>query len=128
MNVYPVDLAPKAQEAESFLKALANRHRLMVLCELHKGELSVTRLQGAIGLSQSSLSQHLARLREDGLVRTRRESQTIYYSLANADVSRFIGLLYEMFCAQRCGVAQTRKPAPRRPQIAPRPALKEASS
>lgn len=101
MNV--ADLAPKAEQAESFLKALANRHRLMVLCELHKGELSVTALQQAIGLSQSSLSQHLARLREDDLVKTRRASQTIYYSLANENVSRIIGLLYEMFCAKECG-------------------------
>jgi DNA-binding transcriptional ArsR family regulator len=101
MNVS--ELAPKAEQAESFLKALANRHRLMVLCELHKGELSVTALQQSIGLSQSSLSQHLARLREDDLVKTRRSSQTIYYSLANESVSRFIGLLYEMFCARECG-------------------------
>lgn len=106
MHVNPADLAPKAAEAESFLKALANRHRLMVLCELHKGEHSVTKLQEAIGLSQSSLSQHLARLREDDLVKTRRSSQTIYYSLANANVSRVIGLLYELFCAQQCGAPQ----------------------
>jgi DNA-binding transcriptional ArsR family regulator len=100
MNV--IELAPKAEQAESFLKALANRHRLMILCELHKGELSVATLQQAIGLSQSSLSQHLARLREDELVKTRRASQTIYYSLANTNVSRIIGLLYELFCAQDC--------------------------
>ena len=105
MNVNPVELAPKAAEAESFLKALANRHRLMVLCELHKGELSVTQLQEAIGLSQSSLSQHLARLREDQLVRTRRASQTIFYSLPNENVSRVISLLYDLFCAQQCGVS-----------------------
>lgn len=111
MHVNPLDLAPKAAEAESFLKALANRHRLMVLCELHKGELSVTKLQEAIGLSQSSLSQHLARLRQDRLVKTRRASQTIYYSLANDNVSRIIGILYEMFCAERCG--QAPKTAPR---------------
>ncbi len=103
MNIKPDELAPKAVEAESFLKALANRHRLMVLCELHKGEHSVTKLQEAVGLSQSSLSQHLARLREDGLVKTRRESQTIFYSLADQNVSRFIALLYELFCAGECG-------------------------
>ncbi len=105
MNVKALELAPKAAEAESFLKALANRHRLMVLCQLHGGELSVTKLQEAIGLSQSSLSQHLARLRQDKLVKTRRESQTIFYSLANEDVSRIIGLLYEMFCADQCANA-----------------------
>jgi ArsR family transcriptional regulator, virulence genes transcriptional regulator len=105
-------LAPKAVEAETFLKALANRHRLMILCELHKGEMSVTTLQNAIGLSQSSLSQHLARLREDELVKTRRAAQTIYYSLASGEVSRFIGLLYEMFCAEGCGASA---PASQRP-------------
>jgi DNA-binding transcriptional ArsR family regulator len=115
MNLNPAELAPKAVEAESFLKALANRHRLMVLCELHKGELSVSNLQEAIGLSQSSLSQHLARLREDSLVKTRRSSQTIFYSLANENVSRVIGLLYELFCAQQCGVAApARKKAARK--------------
>jgi DNA-binding transcriptional ArsR family regulator len=113
MNIDPVELAPKAAQAESFLKALANRHRLMVLCELHKGEHSVTKLQEAVGLSQSSLSQHLARLREDKLVKTRRESQTIHYSLANENVSRFIALLYDIFCAAECG-APVEQGKPRR--------------
>ena len=106
------DFAPKAAEAEAFLKALANRHRLTVLCELHKGEHSVARLQEAVGLSQSSLSQHLARLREDNLVKTRRESQTIFYSIASAKVSRMIALLYELFCAKECdGFASSNKGA-----------------
>jgi DNA-binding transcriptional ArsR family regulator len=100
MNIQ--DLGPKADQAESFLKAMANRHRLMILCELHKGETAVSELQRAIGLSQSSISQHLSRLREDGLVKTRRESQVIHYSLANPKVSRMIGLLYELFCADEC--------------------------
>jgi DNA-binding transcriptional ArsR family regulator len=99
------DLAPKAAEAESFLKALANRHRLIILCELHKGERSVTALKGVSGLSQSSLSQHLARLREDQLVKTRRSSQTIYYSPANDNVSRIIALLYELYCDGQRGPA-----------------------
>lgn len=96
------ELAPKAAQAESFLKALANRHRLMILCELHKGETAVSELQRALGLSQSSLSQHLARLRADELVATRRESQTIHYSLANPMVERAIALLHELFCAGDC--------------------------
>ena len=104
-------LAPKAAQAENFLKALANRHRLMILCELHKGETGVSALQKSLGLSQSSLSQHLARLREDELVTTRRESQAIFYSLANADVSRAIALLYELFCAEECDAKQKRKKA-----------------
>lgn len=93
------DLIPKAEEAELFLKALANAHRLMVLCELLKGEACVTDLQNAVDLSQSSLSQHLARLRQDDLVKTRRESRTIYYSLADDRVKRVIALLHEIFCA-----------------------------
>ncbi len=92
-------LIPKTEEAEQFLKALANAHRLMVLCELHKGEACVTALQNAVGLSQSSLSQHLARLRQDELVTTRRESRTIYYALADDRVKRMIALLHDIFCA-----------------------------
>ena len=96
------ELAPRAAEAENFLKAMANRHHLMIMCELHKGERHVSALQEAVGLSQSALSQHLARLREDDLVKTRRESQTIYYSLANPKVSRLIALLYELYCQADC--------------------------
>ena len=94
------ELSTKAAEAEKFLKALANKHRLMILCELYKGETAVTPLQHAIGLSQSALSQHLARLRADALVKTRRESQAIYYSLADENVSQMIVLLYELFCGK----------------------------
>jgi ArsR family transcriptional regulator, virulence genes transcriptional regulator len=101
------ELALKAAKAESFLKALANRHRLMILCELHKGETSVSGLQRTLGLGQSSLSQHLARLREDELVKTRRESQAIYYSLAGAEVERVIAQLYELFCAVQCDATAT---------------------
>jgi hypothetical protein len=93
------ELLPKAEKAESFLKALASKHRLMVLCELHQGERSVGALVEAVGLSQSALSQHLARLRQDGLVATRRDAQTIYYTLANEDASRVMAVLYELFCA-----------------------------
>lgn len=91
-------LIPKTEEAEKFLKAIANAHRLMILCELHKGELCVSALQQAVGLSQSSLSQHLARLRQDNLVKTRRDARTIYYSLADERVARVIALLHQIFC------------------------------
>jgi DNA-binding transcriptional ArsR family regulator len=96
-----IELGSRADKAEALLKALANRHRLMILCQLHQGEQSVGVLQEAIGLSQSALSQHLARLREDQLVKTRRESQTIYYSLASKDAGRVIALLYDLFCAPK---------------------------
>ena len=92
-------LQTKAGAVEALLKAVANRNRLIILCELLKGERSVTALQSAVGLSQSALSQHLARLREDELVATRRESQAIHYSIASDRVSRLIGLLYELYCA-----------------------------
>ncbi len=118
------ELGPKAAEAEGFLKALANRHRLMILCELHKGELSVSAIQQALQLSQSSLSQHLARLREDGLVKTRRESQVIFYSLGSANVSRVISLLYELYCTQDCGAAE--KKGARKTPIKALPAKKGA--
>ena len=106
-------LEPKAAEAEAFLKVIANRHRLMILCELHKGERSVGALLEDIGLSQSALSQHLARLREDNLVQTRRESQTIYYSIASPNVIRTIALLYDMFCASDCSDDKPSKAAPK---------------
>jgi ArsR family transcriptional regulator, virulence genes transcriptional regulator len=96
------ELQSKAGVAEVMLKAVANRNRLVILCELLKGERSVSALQAAIGLSQSALSQHLARLREDKIVATRRESQTIYYSLSSKPITRLIGLLYELYCAPHC--------------------------
>ncbi len=94
-----IALKSKAEAVEALLKSVGNRNRLIVLCELSKGERSVGALQQALGSSQSALSQHLARLRLDGVVATRRESQTIYYSLASDKVSRLIGLLDELYCA-----------------------------
>ena len=70
----------------------------MLLCELHKGEKSVTALQQMVGLSQSAVSQHLARLRDEGLVSTRREAQTIYYTLASENAARIIATLYDIYC------------------------------
>ncbi|QLP96226.1 MAG: helix-turn-helix transcriptional regulator [Rhodoblastus sp.] len=99
----PLDeLGPRAAEAEAFLKAMANRHRLMILCELHKGERCVTDLQQAVGLAQSALSQHLAKLREEDIVTTRRQSQTIFYTLADHTAARLIALLYEAYCKPGC--------------------------
>ena len=102
MNLEALQL--KAGAAETLLKTVANKRRLAILCQLLGGEKSVSALRGAIGLSQSALSQHLARLRADGIVTTRRESQTIYYSLASDPVTKLIGLLYELYCAPDCGV------------------------
>ena len=91
----------KAAAAARLLKALANEHRLMVLCKLAEGELSVGDLVAAIGLSQSALSQHLAKLRADGLVATRRDAQTIYYRLASAEAARVLQVLADIYCPPR---------------------------
>ena len=81
-----------------FLKALSNENRLMILCHLLDKELSVTALNEKLPLSQSALSQHLAVLRKDGLVSTRRESQTIFYSLGDSRVKELIQTLHRLFC------------------------------
>ena len=99
-------LESQAGAAESLLKTVANRRRLVILCELLGGEKSVSALRAAIGLSQSALSQHLARLRANEIVTTRRESQTIYYSLASDRATKLIGLLYELYCAPDSGVGR----------------------
>jgi ArsR family transcriptional regulator len=93
------ELAANSLEAEELLKALANSHRLMLLCELKDGERSVSALERVVPLTQSALSQHLAKLREGGFVATRREAQTIYYRLADTRVARLIEVLHELFCA-----------------------------
>jgi ArsR family transcriptional regulator, virulence genes transcriptional regulator len=93
------ELMASSAEAEDLLKALANSHRLMILCELKDGERSVSELERVVPLAQSALSQHLAKLREGGFVATRREAQTIYYSLSDARVARLIDVLHELFCA-----------------------------
>ncbi|MBQ0720195.1 MAG: helix-turn-helix transcriptional regulator [Gammaproteobacteria bacterium] len=98
MDVDLADLAAHASEAEALLKGLSNSNRLMVLCALSDGELSVTELNERIPLSQSALSQHLATLRKAGMVATRRESQTIYYRLDDPKVSIIIEALHGMFC------------------------------
>ncbi|MFN3891051.1 MAG: ArsR/SmtB family transcription factor [Beijerinckiaceae bacterium] len=104
------DLSQKADRAEAFLKLLANAHRLMLLCELLKGERSVTALHQSVGLSQSAASQHLAKMREGGLVRTRRDGLTIYYSLERDDVRRIIELLHQFYCgAAQNGAGNTEK-------------------
>jgi DNA-binding transcriptional ArsR family regulator len=91
-------LQENARRASSLLKAMSNEHRLMILCQLLHGEKSVGELERLIGLSQSALSQHLARLRRDDLVQTRRQAQTIYYSLAGHEASAVIDTLYGLYC------------------------------
>jgi DNA-binding transcriptional ArsR family regulator len=87
-----------APDAAGLMKALGNESRLMILCTLAEGERSVGELNAMIPLSQSALSQQLARLRGQGIVKTRRESQTIYYSLAEGPADRVIRLLHDIYC------------------------------
>lgn len=92
------DMLRQSSQAAVFLKALSNENRLMILCHLLDQELSVTALNEKLPLSQSALSQHLAILRKDGLVSTRRESQTIYYRIGDAKVKELIQTLHRLFC------------------------------
>ncbi|MBA6329035.1 winged helix-turn-helix transcriptional regulator [Colwellia sp. MB02u-6] len=93
------EMRNNASQAADLLKAMSNEHRLLILCHLGEKEMSVNELNNFVDLSQSSLSQHLARLRQDNLVKTRRESQTIFYSIANPSVVKLISLLHSEFCA-----------------------------
>ncbi|HET9485309.1 MAG TPA: metalloregulator ArsR/SmtB family transcription factor [Xanthomonadales bacterium] len=98
------ELARHADAAAALLKSMANPHRLQVLCALGDGEMSVGALNQRIGLSQSALSQHLAVLRADGLVETRREAQTIHYRVVPGIAAAVIRLLHDHFCgAPRSG-------------------------
>lgn len=92
-------LERKAGEAAGLLKLLANENRLLILCRLAMtGELSVSALVEAVDLSQSALSQHLAKMRDDGLLATRRDAQTIYYRIADPNAARILDLLKDIYC------------------------------
>ena len=91
-------LQEKADHVAGRLALVANAKRLLILCELVKGERSVGSLQAAVGLSQSALSQHLAKLRDAGMVDTRRESQTIHYRISDPETEILMAALYDAFC------------------------------
>ena len=95
----PETMRAHVADAARLLKALGNEKRLMLLCQLVEGERSVSELNARLDLSQSALSQHLALLREDRLVVTRREAQTIYYSLVEGPARRIIDTLHGIYCA-----------------------------
>lgn len=94
----PAAMKANAKRASALLKAMANERRLMILCHLAQGERSVSELEGLVELGQSALSQHLARLRRDGLVGTRRSAQTIFYSLAGREAPAIMATLYGLYC------------------------------
>lgn len=101
------DMGRHAADASRLLRALANEHRLLILCLLSEGEFNVSAINDRVELSQSALSQHLAILRADGLVETRREAQTIYYSLASGPVRALIETLHGIYCAPGRGSSKT---------------------
>lgn len=96
----PALFCERAAEAARLLKAMSNEHRLMILCRLGGGELSAGELLAGTTLSQSALSQHLAVLREDGLVATRREGQSIFYRIADPAALQVIETLAGIFCPE----------------------------
>jgi ArsR family transcriptional regulator len=100
-------LRHNAPAATRFLKALANRNRLMILCNLIDGEKSVGQLERSLGLRQPTMSQQLARLRQAELVETRRDSKSVYYSIADRDIGDVLDVLYGKFCRPRRGRPRT---------------------
>ena len=96
MNTDPIK--SNLQEASSLLKAMANEHRLLILCHLVEGEKTVSEMESLIGLRQTTLSQHLARLRYEGLVSTRRAAQNIFYSISSNEGVQLLNAIHDMFC------------------------------
>ncbi len=99
----PIDpgrMAVAAAKASELMKTLGHKDRLMVLCHLSSGEKSVGELARLLGIPQSPLSQHLARMRKEKLVTTRREAQTIYYAIASQEAARMVQLMHEIYCSE----------------------------
>jgi DNA-binding transcriptional ArsR family regulator len=106
------ELQARALRATGLLKAMSNPVRLLVLCQLAEGEKSVGELEKIVDVSQSALSQHLALLRQRGLVRFRRAGQTIYYSLSGPEAPALLAALYEVYCSKVKPVRARRSPSP----------------
>jgi DNA-binding transcriptional ArsR family regulator len=99
VKIRPDRMRTSASEAQKLLKAMVNPHRMMILCQLIGGERSVGQLAEYLSLRDSTVSQHLALLRKDGLVSTRREDQTIWYSIASEPARQLLETLYRIYCA-----------------------------
>ena len=99
MKIYSEIMESAADQASDLLKALSNRHRLLIICQLIDGERSVGDLAAFLNLRDSTVSQHLALLRKDGLVAARRDAQTIYYSIASDPAREILKTLYQVYCA-----------------------------
>ena len=97
----PPDMEAKASDASAYLKAISNETRLMLLCALIDGEQSVGALERHLNTRQATVSQHLARLKQDGLVSARRDGKTIYYSIADPYAVDMMRVLFAKFCGVR---------------------------
>ncbi len=113
MKIKIADLLTAADEATGLLKALANRHRLIILCQLIEQERSVGELAALLKIRDSTVSQHLALLRRDGLVTARRDGQTIWYSIGSPQAREIVRTLYRVYCAPAaaCLPKTRRRPA-----------------
>lgn len=94
------ELPQMAPQVTGFLKGLANEHRLLILCNLVNGPRSVTELIEATGIAQTSMSQHLAKLKDEGIVKYERDHRTLYYSIAHPAVTELMNVLYDSFCTK----------------------------
>ena len=110
MKINAESMSTAAERASELLKSLANRHRLLIVCQLIEQERSVGDLAQLVGVRDSTVSQHLALLRKDGLVQTRRDGQTIYYAIASPEAKRVLETLYGIYCAPFCGASSEEKP------------------
>lgn len=88
----------RAEEVSDFMKCFGSPHRLMILCQLAQGEKSVTQLMEATGIAQTSMSQHLNKLKTEGLVDFRRDHRTLYYNISNPDVMKVMNSLFDIYC------------------------------
>lgn len=107
MKVNADTMRQSADRAAELLKSLGNRHRLLILCQLLEAERSVTDLAQFLGIRDSTVSQHLALLRRESLVRARRDGQTIWYSLSSDPARQVLAVLYRCFCDTEAVVADT---------------------
>lgn len=95
----PEEMAGHAEEAAEVLKSIANPNRLMILCSLAESEMTVGAINDRVPLSQSALSQHLARLRAENIVTSRKEGQTVHYRISDPRIVELMSRLYELYCA-----------------------------
>jgi len=117
MKINPMTMQAAAAQASELLKALANPHRLLIVCQLIDGERSVGELAQFLGIRDSTVSQHLALLRRDGLVAARRDGQTIWYAIASGEARALLTTLYRVYCAPTSACAPK---ASARPKVAKR--------